>query len=365
MIPYGRQTIDQEDVGVVLETLTSDYLTQGPKVEAFEKTLADYCGVKYALVTTSGTAALHLSYLALGLREGDEVIVTPNTFVATINMLLVVGAKPVFCDIRLDTYNIDEEKIEECITENTKAIVAVHFAGQSCNMEKIHSIAKKYNLSVIEDACHALGAKYNNKRVGSLSDMATFSFRPVKPITTGEGGAIVTNSKVYYEKMKLLRSHGIYKDENGRNIMTDLGYNYRMTDIQAALGISQLKKLDSFIEKRREIVSWYKEYLQDVEEIILPIELDENYSGWHLYVIRTRRLEDRDGLVKFLKDNEVGVNFHYPAVYSHPYYRECGHKDLELVNEEEYEKSCVTLPCFPGLEKESTKSVSYLIHTYF
>lgn len=364
MIPYGHQQINQDDIEEVVKVLQSDWLTQGPKIAEFEKALADYCGAKYAVVCSNGTSALHLAYMAAGLSSGDEVITTPNTFVATSNMLLAVGAKPVFCDIRLDTYNIDENKIEELVAKRTKAIAPVHFAGQPCEMEKIKEIADKNNLLIIEDACHALGAKYKGEKVGSCkySNLTVFSFHPVKPITTGEGGAILTNNEDYYKKMLSLRSHGIHKDENGKNIMTELGYNYRMTDVQAALGLSQLKKLDGFISKRHEVVEWYKEELKDMSGIILPAELPDNYSGWHLYVIRTAKAADRDRLASYLKDNGVGVNFHYPAVYSQPYYRENGYKKMELKNTEEYHHTCITLPCHVLLNREDIKNIGSIIN---
>lgn len=366
MIPYGRQSIKDSDIRAVLKVFQSDWLTQGPKILEFEKALAKYCGARYAVAVNNGTAALHLAYLAAGLERGDEVITTANTFAATANMILAVGAKPVFCDIRLDTYNLDESKIEKLITKKTKAIVPVHFSGQPCEMDKILKIAKKHKLIVIEDACHALGAKHKNKKIGSLnSAMAIFSFHPVKSITTGEGGAILTNNKKYYEKLKLLRSHGIYKDKSGKNVMVELGFNYRMTDFSAALGVSQLKKLDGFINKRREIVKRYKQEFKNVAEIILPEELENNYSAWHIYVIRTVNPKDRDKLAAFLKSRGVGVNFHYPAVYAHPYYQKNGYKRVKLDNEEIYQSSCLTLPCYPGLTNGQIKLIADLIKKYF
>jgi len=366
MIHYGHQSIDKKDIKAVVKVLKSDWLTQGPKVLEFEKALAKYCGAKYAVVVCNGTAALHLAYLAAGLKAGDEVITSPNTFVATSNMLLVSGVKPVFCDISLETYNIDVNKIEKLITKKTRAIVPVHFAGQSCEMDKIHRIARKYKLLVIEDACHALGAKYKNKKIGSLkSDMAVFSFHPVKPITTGEGGAILTDNKKYYEKLISLRNHGIYKDKKGKNVMAELGFNYRLTDMQAALGISQLNKLDKFISARRRIVEYYKKELNNVKGIILPQELKGNFSSWHIYVIRVREKENRDGLAEYLKKNGIGVNFHYPAVYSHPYYRQIGFKNFSLKNEEDYNNSCITLPCYFSLTENQVKKVSGLIRDFF
>jgi len=367
MISYGRQFIDKNDIKEVIKALKSAWLTQGPKVEEFEAALAKYSGARYAVVCANGTAALHLAYLAAGLKKGDEVITTPNTFAATANMLLAVGAKPVFGDIRLDSYNLDETKIEKLVNKKTRAIVPVHLAGQPCEMAKISKIAKKHKLLVIEDACHALGAKYKGYKIGSCrySDLAVFSFHPVKSITTGEGGAVLTNSKKFYEKLISLRSHGIHKDKQGKNVMTELGYNFRLTDIQAALGLSQLKKLNNFIRARRNVVKWYNRELKGVKQIILPAELKGNLSSWHIYVIRMVKPADRDRLVKYLKNNGVAVNFHYPAVYSHPYYKKIGYGGLKLKNEEIYQKSCLTLPCFVNLTRGQVKTISDLIKKYF
>lgn len=364
LIPYGHQSIDKKDIDEVTKVLRSDFLTQGPKIQEFEKSLASYCGAKYAVAVSSGTAALHMAYLTAKIGPGDEIIATPNTFVATTNMMLALGAKPVFCDIRLDTYNIDENKIENLITAKTKAIVPVHFAGQPCEMDKILRIAKKHNLLVIEDASHALGAKYKNKKIGSLSDMAIFSFHPVKSITTGEGGAILTNNFVFYQKLCLLRSHGIKKDENGFNVMTELGYNYRITDIQSALGLSQLTKVDGFIEKRQQIAGWYKTELADVKNIILPVELPRLYSSWHIYVVRTKKTNHRLKLMAYLKANGIGVNFHYPAIYSHPYYRALGFKN-NLTNTRTYHDTCITLPLYYKMTLKDIKIVSNLIKQFF
>lgn len=367
MISYGKQFIDKKDIDAVIKVLKSDFLTQGPKIKEFENALVKYCGTKYAVACANGTVALHLAYLAADLKKGDEVITTPNTFVATTNMLMAIGAKPIFTDIRLYSYNIDAEKIEKSISKKTRAIIPVHFAGQSCKMKDIKKIAKKHKLLIIEDACHALGGKYEGGRIGSCeySDMTVFSFHPVKSITTGEGGAILTNNKKYYEKLLSLRSHGIHKDKNGKNIMDELGYNYRTTDIQCALGTSQLKKIDGFIKKRHEVIKWYKEELGDVKEIILPQELPGNYSAWHLYVIRNAKKSERDKLKKYLYDNGVGVNFHYPAVYSHPYYRENGYKKIKLENMEEYQATCITLPCHTQLEKKDIKYIGKVIREFF
>lgn len=367
MIPYGHQFIPPRDIKEVIKVLRSDWLTQGPQIKKFENALADYCGAKYAVVVSSGTAALHLAYLAAGLKKGDKVITTPNTFVATTNMLLAVGAKPVFCDIHFDTYNIDETKIEKLITKKTKAIVPVHFAGQPCEMETIYKIAKKHKLKVIEDACHALGARYKKFKIGNckFSDMAIFSFHPVKSITTGEGGAILTNNKEYYKRVLLLRSHGISKNAKGFNVMHDLGYNYRLTDIQAALGLSQLKKINNFIQKRRKIVSWYGERLKENKKVILPKELPKNYSSCHLYIIRVTNKQIRDDLCKHLLKKEVKTNLHYPAVYSHPYYRFNGYKTVHCGAADKYSQTAITLPLYYSLTKNQVNHICQVINLFY
>lgn len=366
MIPYGKQNIDRTDINAVLKVLKSDWLTQGPKVLEFEKALVDYCGAKYAVALSNGTAGLHLAYLAIGLKAGDEIIITANTFAATANMILAVGAKPVFCDIRLDTYNIDESKIEALITSKTKAIVPVHFAGQACAMDEILKIAGKYKLAVVEDACHALGARYKKNRIGSLkTNMTVFSFHPVKGITTGEGGAVITNNKKYYEKLKLLQNHGIYKDKKGKNVMVELGFNYRITDLQAALGISQLKKLGRFIKARRQVVKWYEKELKGLADIILPLEATGNFSAWHIYVIRVKKSSNRDKLAFHLKNNGIAANFHYPAVYSQPYYRHIGYNKVKLKNEKTYASSCLTLPGYVKLSRKEVKYVCDKIKAFY
>lgn len=364
-IPYGRQSIDNSDIKAVTKVLQSNWLTQGPAVKEFEESLAKYSNAKYAVAVSNGTAALHLAYLAAGFGVGDEVITTPNTFVATSNMLLTIGAKPVFCDIRLDNHNIDESKIEKLITPKTKAIVPVHFAGHPCDMDKILKIAKKHKLIVIEDACHALGAKYKNKKIGGISDMTIFSFHPVKSITTGEGGAILTNNPDFYTKLTHLRTHGITKDANGFNVMTALGYNYRITDIQTALGSNQLKRLDKFIRARQLAYNTYVRELSKVKEVIIPSITREVLSANHLFVIKTKDPKKRDGLANFLKQNGVGVNFHYPTVYSHPYYRENGYRDMALKNADFYHASCITLPLYVTLKTSQIRYVCGKIKEFF
>lgn len=365
-IPYGHQNINTSDIHAVSKTLHSDWLTQGPKVKEFEDGLTRATGAKYAVAVINGTAALHLAYLAAGLKKGDEVIVPPNTFVATTNMLLVMGVRPVFCEIRDDTFNIDESKIEKLITQKTRAIVPVHFAGNPPDMAKIYALAKKHKLLVIEDGAQALGASYGNKKIGaSGADMVTFSFHPVKSITTGEGGAILTNNKVFYQRLLHFRSHGITKDEKGFNVMTELGYNYRLPDINAALGASQLLRLDNFITKRATAALWYKAELADISGIILPQETKGAKSAWHLYVIRTCSKEDRLPLYNYLKDHHIGVNFHYPAVYSHPYYRTHGYSNFSLPVMDEYHETAITIPLFQDLTKNEVRYIAKTIREYF
>lgn len=365
MISYGKQSIDKSDIAAVVKTLTSDWLTQGPAVEAFEKALARYCNARYAVACSNGTTALHLAYIAAGIQKGDEVITTPNTFVATTNMLLAVGAKLVFCDIRPDTNNIDETKIEALITKRTKAIVPVHFAGQPCEMDAIMRIARRHKLIVIEDACHALGGSYKGKKIGSIGDMSMFSFHPVKPITTGEGGAIVTNNKAWAETTRLVRTHGVHKDAKGKNVMTVFGYNYRLTDMQAALGESQMKKLDAFMKKRHQVVSWYTRELAGIEHIVLPVEIKDTYSGWHIYVIKVKNPRERDSLMSYLKKHGVGANFHYPAVYSHPYYRAHGYRKVHLPNADLYDATAITLPLHPGLTQQDIRHIAATMRSFF
>lgn len=367
MIPYGRQTIEDDDIDAVIEVLKSDYLTTGPKIAEFEKSVADYVGAKYAVAISNGTSALHAACFAAGIGTGDEVITTPITFAASSNCVLYCGGIPVFADIDPKTYNIDPDDIRKKITDKTKAIIAVHLAGQPCDMDEIHKIAKENNLIVIEDGAHALGSVYKGKKVGSLSDMTTFSFHPVKPITTGEGGMIVTDNEEFYKKMVLFRSHGITRDEA---MMTrndgpwfyqqfELGFNYRITDIQCALGCSQMKKLDRFLAKRKEIVLRYNEAFADCENIVTPYQLPETESGWHLYIVQVKNC-DRKQIFEALRDKGIGVNVHYIPVYMHPYYQEHGYEDVHCKNAEEVYSHIISLPLYPGLTEEQQ---SYVIDT--
>lgn len=367
-IPYGRQCIEQDDIDAVVEVLRSDYVTTGPAVTDFEKAVAEYTGAKYAVAVANGTAALHVACLAAGLKKGDEVITTPITFAASANCALYCGATPVFADIEADTYNIDPAEIEKKITERTKAIIAVHFTGQPCKMDEIHAIAKKHNLLVIEDAAHALGADYKGKKIGSISDMTTFSFHPVKHITTGEGGMITTNNKELYERLVLFRSHGITRNEE---MMTkneggwyyeqlDLGYNYRITDIQCALGISQMKKLDRFVARRREIAARYDKAFAEIENIITPKQEEGCNNSWHLYVIQVVNKERKEVFDR-LRANNIGVNVHYIPVYKHPYYQENGYREVCCKNGEQYYERAISLPMYPLLSDEEQDYVIEMV----
>lgn len=356
-IPYGRQQIDEEDIQAVVEVLRSDYLTTGPMIAEFEKAVADYTGAKYAVAIANGTAALHAACFAAGIGEGDEVITTPITFAASANCVLYCGAVPVFADIKRDTYNIDPADIRRKITDRTKAIIAVHYTGQPCEMDEIHKIAKEHGLYVIEDAAHALGADYKGRRIGSISDMATFSFHPVKHITTGEGGMITTNDRELYQRLVLFRSHGITRDEERLQHneggwyyeQMALGYNYRITDIQCALGISQMKKLDRFVQKRKELAARYQKAFLDVPEVIIPTEREGCHSSWHLYVIQVK---NRKEIFAKLRQAGIGVNVHYIPVYHHPYYREHGYADVVCENAERLYEGLISLPLYPGLSFE-------------
>jgi len=368
-IPYGRQSIDEKDIQMVTEVLRSAYLTTGPKVTEFEKKVADYVGARYAVAVCNGTAALHIACLAAGISKGDEVITTPITFAASANCVLYCGGTPVFADIDADTYNICPQEIEKKITNKTKAIIPVHYTGQSCDMDAIMEIAGKHDLIVIEDAAHALGASYKGKMIGSISDMTCFSFHPVKPITTGEGGMVVTDDEELYQRLLLFRSHGITRDEG---LMTksqgawyyqqlELGYNYRITDISCALGISQMDKLDSFLEKRRKIANYYNEAFGKVGGIKIPKQLSNCNSGWHLYMIQVMDKERKE-VFDQLRGAGIGVNVHYIPVYRHPYYRNHGYFDCCCPNAESFYERAVSLPIFPTLtEKEQDYVIKWLV----
>ncbi len=368
-LSYGKQLIDELDIEAVIRTLRSDFITTGPQIENFEKKMADYVGAKYAVAVSSGTAALHTACYAAGIGKGDEVITSPMTFAATANCIVYCGGIPVFADIDNRNYNIDPLEIEKKITDRTKAIIPVDFTGQAVDVDEISEIAKKYDLIVIEDSAHALGSEYRGKKVGSLADMTVFSFHPVKPITTGEGGMIMTNDEKLYKKMLLFRSHGITRDEEllARNDEGSwyyeeiaLGYNYRITDIQCALGLSQLNKLDSFLTKRKAIVMQYNEAFKQLSEIETPHEEKYSNSGWHLYVIKLN-LDSLKGSRKeifmALQAENIGVNVHYLPVYLHPYYQSLGYKKGLCKKAEDLYERMITLPLFPGMNEQDISDV--------
>ena len=380
-IPYGRQSIDDADIEAVVKVLKSDYLTTGPAVAAFEKKVADYVGAKYAVAVSNGTAALHVACLAAGIGEGDEVSTTPITFAASANCVLYCGGTPVFADIDPDTYNISPEELEKKITSRTKAIIPVHYTGQPCDMDAILEIAHKHDLLVVEDGAHALGAVYKGKKIGSIADMTCFSFHPVKPVTTGEGGMIVTDNEELYRRLVLYRSHGITRDKDmmqqyeeqlqqssdpalqeaadmlrGDVIdpggwyyqQLELGYNYRITDISCALGASQMDKLDRFLERRRQIAKKYDEAFADIPQIKTPWQQEGCQSGWHLYMIQTMERSRRE-VFDGLRQAGIGVNVHYIPVYRHPYYQRNGYAGVHCLNAEAFYERAISLPIFPGL----------------
>ncbi len=337
----------------------------------FEKAVADYCGARYAVAVANGTAALHLASMAAGFGHGDEVITSPITFVASPNSVLYCGATPVFADIDTKSYCIDIEQVKGCLNKTTRGIIPVHFAGQPCRMGEIAAIAKERGLVVIEDAAHAIGAEYDvdgkKVKVGSCtnSDMTIFSFHPVKHITTGEGGVVTTNDPQLYDKLQLLRTHGITKDSSKMEIdggpwyyeMQELGYNFRITDFQCALGLSQLKKLDGFVEKRRQIVEAYNLAFGDDQELITPYESAGCSSSYHLYVLQFRFL-NRLAAFNLLRKMGVGVNVHYIPVPLQPYYRrQFGYKAGDFPNAEDYYRKVLTLPIYPEMTDETVDRV--------
>lgn len=371
MIPYGRQYIDQADIDAVVKVLESDFLTTGPAIMEFEHRVAEFTGAQYAVAIANGTAALHAACYAAGIGPGDEVITTPITFAASANCVLYCGATPVFADIDAHTYNIDPDDIKRKITDKTKAIIAVHFTGQPCDMTGIWKIAKQYGLIVIEDSAHALGAEYQGRRIGALSDMTTFSFHPVKHITTGEGGMIVTNDKRLYERLILFRTHGITRDERFMEKsdgpwyyeQTELGYNYRITDIQCALGISQMDKLPRFLARRKEIAAGYNAAFAENPNIQIPFQKEGCENAWHLYVLCIKNGRRRE-VFEQMRAAGIGVNVHYIPVYKHPYYQRNGYDRVCCPVAEQYYNECISIPMYPGLTQEEQQTVIERVAEY-
>ncbi len=376
MIPYGRQDISQQDIEAVINVLKSDFLTQGPQVPAFEHSVKQACGSDYGIAVNSATSALHIACLALELGEGDWLWTTPNTFVASANCGLYCGAEVDFVDIDSQTYNMCAKELEEKLIRAEqsdklpKIVVPVHFSGQPCDMETIHNLSKKYGFKIIEDASHAIGGKYKGEPIGNCrySDITVFSFHPVKIVTTAEGGMAMTNSLELATKLELLRSHGITRDTSLMTKTADgpwyyeqinLGLNYRMTDLQAALGVSQMQRLDSFVTKRHDLAQRYNELLKDLP-ITLPWQHDDSYSGLHLYVIRLQLDKiDKTHLEVFEGMRAAGilVNLHYIPVHMQPYYQELGFEVGQFPQAEQYYKEAISIPMFPTMTDEQQNEV--------
>jgi UDP-4-amino-4,6-dideoxy-N-acetyl-beta-L-altrosamine transaminase len=385
MIPYGKQDVTKEDIDAVVSVLKSDFLTQGKEVPEFEQLLSAYCTSKYAVAVNSATSALHIACLSLGLVKGDWLWTTPITFVASANCAIYCGAKVDFVDIDVNTYNLSyyalEEKLIKAEKEGKlpKIVVPVHFTGQSCEMKGIYKLSKKYGFKIIEDASHAIGGRYCGKPIGNCqySDITIFSFHPVKIITTGEGGAAVTNNKILYDKMLLLRSHGITRDSGLINSKADelwvynqieLGFNYRMTDIQASLGKSQIKRLNKYVSKRHKIAGVYNKSFDDLL-ITTPYQHTDTFSAYHLYVICLRGRGAlqilRKKLFNTLLKSKIGVNVHYIPVHLQPYYQKMGFKIGDFPNAEEYYNTAISLPMYPTLDITDQSYVVSELRSFF
>jgi len=368
LIPYGKQSIDDDDIRAVVEALKGDWLTQGPAVERFEAALAEYCGARHAVAVSNGTVALHLACLAIGLKPGDEGITTPITFAASANCMLYCGATPRFADIRQDTWNIDPEQVRKAVGPKTKVLIPVDFAGLPCDLEEIRRIADAHRLVVIDDACHALGAEYQRKKLGGcgLAEMTVFSFHPVKHITTGEGGAVLTDDAVLAKRLRQLRHHGITRDpaDLQRNDgpwyheMQELGYNGRITDFQCALGQSQLGKLDQFLSRRREIAAKYRSALAGVPGLRFQGLSDGRAHAYHLFVVHLDpERYDRRVVFEGLRARGVAPQVHYIPVHGQPIMRRLAGVQGPFPHAERYYAGCLSLPMYPGLTDAEQESV--------
>lgn len=383
MIYYGKQSINEADIKAVVDVLHSDFLTQGPVLERFEKKVAEYCGAKYAVAVTNATSALHIACRAAGLGEGDVLWTSPITFTASANCGCYCGADVDFVDIDAATYNMSIDELEKKLQEAKdngrlpKVVVPVHLAGQSCDMKRIHELSLEYGFTILEDASHAIGADYLGKKVGSCaySDMAVFSFHPVKIITTGEGGMVLTNNEELYKKLCLYRSHGITRDAS---LMThdtdgpwyyqqiDLGYNYRMTELQAALGISQMDRLDEFVNRRRYLVKRYNQLLHDLP-VVTPQVLEGANPSWHLYMVRVdfnKAKLDKVQLFAEMKKRGIVLNLHYIPVHTQPYYQKLGFKQGDFPKSEKYYEEIFTLPLYYDLTEEQQDDVVAALQHY-
>lgn len=366
---YGHQYIDDADVKAVSEVLVSDYLTCGPKVTELEERLCKLTGAKYAVACSNGTAALHMAAMAAGVGAGDELITTPITFAASANCALYCGATPVFADINPNTYNIDPKSVSEKITDKTKAVVAVDYTGQAVELDALLEMCHSKGITLIEDAAHSIGTKYNGKMIGSIADMTTFSFHPVKTVTGGEGGAVLTNSEELYQKLLLVRAHGITRDADllvneshgpWYYEQIDLGYNYRITDIQCALIISQLDKLQAFSDRRREIVDKYNQEFSKIEQLFVQQEIPESDTTRHLYILRIKPELlniNRKGFFEALAAENICCNVHYIPVYWHPYYEKLGYKKGICPNAEKLYNEMISLPLYYSLTDKDVDDV--------
>ncbi|MCD9022322.1 UDP-4-amino-4,6-dideoxy-N-acetyl-beta-L-altrosamine transaminase [Cohnella silvisoli] len=373
MLAYGQQWLDEADIESVVQVLRGDFITQGPKISEFEGKVAAYAGVRFAVAFSSGTGALHGACFAAGIGSGDEVITTPMTFLASSNCILYQGGTPIFADIKPDTYNIDPEEIERLLTSRTKAIIPVDFTGQPVEIDSIMDLANRHNLTVIHDAAHSFGAEYKGKKIGTWAHMTMFSFHPVKHVTTGEGGVIVTDDETFYRKLLLFRNHGITKDPEvlWKNDgpwyyeMQELGYHYRITDMQAALGVSQMDKLDDFVQRRRDIAHYYSETLRGIDGISVPEQHPDALSSWHLYVIRLdldKFSVSRKELFEALRAENIGVHVHYIPVHLQPYYQKLGYtKGICPIAEDMYQR-ILTLPLFPRMTDNDIRDVVAAVH---
>lgn len=370
---YGHQYIDEADVKAVSEVLVSDYLTCGPKIEELEKELCKLTGAKYAVAVSNGTAALHLAAMVAGLSEGDELITTPITFAASANCALYCGATPVFADINPATYNIDPQSVKEHMTERTKAVVAVDYTGQAVELDALLELCQEREIVLIEDAAHSIGTKYKGRGVGSIADMTTFSFHPVKTVTGGEGGAVLTNNEDYYKKLVLLRAHGITREEDRLTRASEggwyyeqieLGMNYRLTDIQAALIISQLHKLERFIKRRKEIVARYNEAFSNIPELFVQQEIVESDTTRHLYILRIKPERLTIGRRQFfdaMAAENICCNVHYIPVYYHPYYEKLGYKKGLCPHAEKLYEEMMSLPLYYAMTDEDVEDVIHAV----
>jgi perosamine synthetase len=368
LLPYGRQSIEEDDIHAVVETLRSDWLTTGPKIPEFEEAFAAWVGARYAVSFSSGTAALHGAAFAAGIETGDEAITTPLTFAATANCLLYQNGTPVFADISPDTLNLDPERVAAKISQRTKVLLPVDYAGHPADLEAMLEISERHGLVVIDDACHALGAEYKGRRVGSIAHMTVFSFHPVKHLTTGEGGMVTTDNAAYADALRKFRNHGISSGARDRQQagqwhyeMVLLGYNYRLTDIACALGLSQLKKLEENLTRRREIAARYTAAFREMPGICAPVVREEALPAWHLYPIRldlARLAAGRAEIFRALRAENIGVNVHYVPVHLHPYYRErFGYRGGEFPIAESAYESLISLPMFHGMSDQDVEDV--------